>query len=222
MPLRASSHPGSPNSPSCSALAWYSCWPGLSPWGESWKQTQVARTAALTRYRYATQPLLIICEGNLLVIGGYPLQSASNSELSCFLSIQLGQAIEQTAELTVTSDAMPPMSHHCNENDRVPVSICGLTHCGPVNYTIIGLDDGLLPGQCQAIIWTNGWILLIEPLETKFSEIFIKIHQFSFKNMHLKLSYVKWQPFCFSLNELTHCGQVILCSMLDLCQHCDR
>ena len=55
MPLRASSHPGSPNSPSCSALAWYSCWPGLSPWGESWKRTRVARTAALTRYRYATQ-----------------------------------------------------------------------------------------------------------------------------------------------------------------------
>ena len=56
MSLRASSHPGSPNSPSCSALAWYSCWPGLSPWGESWKRTRVARTAALTRYRYATQP----------------------------------------------------------------------------------------------------------------------------------------------------------------------
>ena len=33
MPLRASSHPGSPNPPSWSA--WYSCWPGLSPWGES-------------------------------------------------------------------------------------------------------------------------------------------------------------------------------------------
>ena len=58
MPLRASSHPGSPNSPSCSALAWYSCWPGLSPWGESWKRTRVARTAALTRYRYATQPTI--------------------------------------------------------------------------------------------------------------------------------------------------------------------
>ena len=52
MPLRASSHPGSPNSPSCSALAWYSCWPGLSPWGESGKRTRVARTAALTRYHF--------------------------------------------------------------------------------------------------------------------------------------------------------------------------
>ena len=50
MPLRASSHPGSPNSPSCSALAWYRYWPGLSPWGESGK-----RTGALARQRwYAT------------------------------------------------------------------------------------------------------------------------------------------------------------------------
>ena len=40
MPLRASSHPGSSNSPSCSALAWCSCWPGLSPSGESWKRTR--------------------------------------------------------------------------------------------------------------------------------------------------------------------------------------
>ena len=56
MPLRASSHPGSPNSPSCSALAWYSCWSGLSPWGESGNRTPAARTAALIRYRYATQP----------------------------------------------------------------------------------------------------------------------------------------------------------------------
>ena len=56
MPLRASSHLGSPNSPSYPALAWYSCWLGLSPWDESVKWTRVARTAVLTRYRYATQP----------------------------------------------------------------------------------------------------------------------------------------------------------------------
>ena len=56
MPLRASLHPGSPNYPSCSALAWYSCWSALSPWGESWKRTRVARAAVLTRCRHATQP----------------------------------------------------------------------------------------------------------------------------------------------------------------------
>ena len=49
------SRPGSPNSPSCSALAWYRCWPGLYPSGESDDRTPVARTAALTRYHCATQ-----------------------------------------------------------------------------------------------------------------------------------------------------------------------
>ena len=35
--------------------------------------------------------------------------------------------------------------------------------------TIIGSDNGLLPGWHQAIIWTNAGILLIGPLVTNFS-----------------------------------------------------
>ena len=52
-----------------------------------------------------------------------------------------------------------------------------LTHRGRVthicvgNLTIIGSDNGLSPGRCQAIIRTNAWILLIGPLGTNFSEI---------------------------------------------------
>ena len=46
------------------------------------------------------------------------------------------------------------------------------------NLTIIGSDNGLLPGQRQAIIWTNAGILLIGPLETNFSEILIEIQTF--------------------------------------------
>ena len=53
--------------------------------------------------------------------------------------------------------------------------------------TIIGSDNGLLPGQCQAIIWTNDGILLIEPFGTNFSETLIENYIFSFKKMHLKL-----------------------------------
>ena len=34
--------------------------------------------------------------------------------------------------------------------------------------TIIGSDNGLSPGQHQAIIWTIAGILLTETLETKF------------------------------------------------------
>ena len=69
-----------------------------------------------------------------------------------------------------------------------------LIHWGRVTYiyigkvTSIGLDDGLSPGRCQAIIWTNAGILLIWPLGTNFSEIFIKIDTFSLSKMHLKMS----------------------------------
>ena len=45
---------------------------------------------------------------------------------------------------------------------------------------IIGSDNGLSPGQQQAIIWTNVGILLIGPLETNFNETLIKIYIFPF------------------------------------------
>ena len=59
-----------------------------------------------------------------------------------------------------------------------------LTHWGRVTHicvsklTIIGSDNGLSPGRCQAIIWNNTGLLLIEPLGTNFSEISIGIQRF--------------------------------------------
>ena len=46
-------------------------------------------------------------------------------------------------------------------------------HFASVNWAIIGLDNGLPPIQRQAITWTNVGLLLIGPLETSFSEIWI-------------------------------------------------
>ena len=40
---------------------------------------------------------------------------------------------------------------------------------------MISSDNGLLPGQRQAIIWNNAGILLIGPLGTNLSEILIEI-----------------------------------------------
>ena len=68
--------------------------------------------------------------------------------------------------------------------------------------TIISSYNGLSPRRRQAIIWTNAGILLIRPLGTKFSEILITIHTFSFMKMHLKMSSAKWWPFCLGLNVL--------------------
>ena len=88
-----------------------------------------------------------------------------------------------------------------------------LTHWGQVTHicvgklVVIGSDNGLSPGQCQAITWTNGEIL-IGPLGINFSKISNEIHIFSFKKMQLKMS-VKWHPFCLGLNVLTGKASVI-------------
>ena len=52
--------------------------------------------------------------------------------------------------------------------------------------SIIGSDNGLSPGQHQAIIWTNAGILLNGPVGTNFDEILIEIHKFSFKKTYSK------------------------------------
>ena len=70
------------------------------------------------------------------------------------------------------------------------------------NLTIIGPDNVLSPGRCQAIIWTNVGILLIEPWGTNFSEISIEILTFSFKKMHLKVLFAKRQPSHLGINVL--------------------
>ena len=78
-----------------------------------------------------------------------------------------------------------------------------MTHICISKQTIIGSDIGLSPGRHQAIIWTNVGILLIGPLGTKFNEILIEIHAFSFKEMHLKMSSGKWRPSCLGPNVLS-------------------
>ena len=65
--------------------------------------------------------------------------------------------------------------------------------------TIIGSDNGLSPGRRQAIFWTNVGILSIEPLETNFSEIVIKIRAVLFKKRHMKMSSAKSHPLCIGL-----------------------
>ena len=76
-----------------------------------------------------------------------------------------------------------------------------MTHICVSKLTIIGSDNGLSPGRCQAIIWTNAGILLIRTLWTNFSENLSKIHTFSFKKMHFKMSYANgvyfaWAAMC--------------------------
>ena len=78
------------------------------------------------------------------------------------------------------------------------------THIWIGNLTIFGSDNGLSPGQVQAIILTNVGKLLIWFLGTNFSENSIEILTFSFRKIRLKVSSAKWRPFCIGLNVLTH------------------
>ena len=64
-----------------------------------------------------------------------------------------------------------------------------------VNKAIIGSDNGV-PSHYLTQCWLlDNWISA-----TNFSVIWIKIKQFSFAKINLKLSSEKWQQFCFSLN----------------------
>ena len=75
-------------------------------------------------------------------------------------------------------------------------------HIWVSELTIISWDNGLLPGQCKAIIWTNAGILLIGPLGTNFCEILIEIHIFSSKKTLLKMSSTKCRSFWLGLSVL--------------------
>ena len=77
-----------------------------------------------------------------------------------------------------------------------------MTHICVSTLTIIGSDNGLSPGRRQAIIWTSAGILLIRTLGTNFNEILGKIHSFSFKKMHLKMSSAKGRLLSLGLSEL--------------------
>ena len=67
--------------------------------------------------------------------------------------------------------------------------------------TIIVSDDGLSPGQRQAIIWTNAGISLIGTLGTNFSEFFYRnsyifIQENAFENVVCKMAAILSRPQC--------------------------
>ena len=82
-----------------------------------------------------------------------------------------------------------------------------LTHWGRAMHicvsklTIIGSDNGLLPGRRQAIIRTSAGILLIGPLGTDFSEIInqnsnIFTQENAFENVVWKMAAILSRPQC--------------------------
>ena len=97
-----------------------------------------------------------------------------------------------------------------------------VAHTCASKLTIIGSDNGLSPARRQAIIWNNTRIVLIWPIGTNFSETLSKIHIFSFKKMHSKMSSAKCRSFGIGLNVLTafhtlHNARMATCSVCADC-----
>ena len=65
-----------------------------------------------------------------------------------------------------------------------------------VNNSIIGSGNGLTPVRCQATTRSNADLSSIGLLGTNFSDVWIKIEEFSFKKIHLKMLSAKCWPFC--------------------------
>ena len=91
--------------------------------------------------------------------------------------------------------------------------------CRRIGSALHGSDNGLSPGQHQALIWTSADILLITPQGAYFNEILFEIQIFSFKGayfieilfkiqissfrkMCLNMSFAKWRPFCSEGDDL--------------------
>ena len=89
--------------------------------------------------------------------------------------------------MTVVQNVYPISVENLVAEKRTLVLEKSLTHWGRVthicigNLTIIGSDNGLSPGRRQAITWTNAGILLIGPLGTNLSEIFMESLTYSRK-----------------------------------------
>ena len=113
----------------------------------------------------------------------FPSQRASKQKVfPCHNIIMPSPTPSYSSDRLVLGSTRSAIMHVC----KWSVHIWGWTHSGwvrhiSVNEIIIGSDNCLLPGQCQAIIWTNSGTLLIGPWGINFSEILIEINPFSFK-----------------------------------------
>ena len=91
-----------------------------------------------------------------------------------------------------------------NQWDRVMHMVINRT-------TIIGSDNGLLPGWHQAVIWPISEIVLIGTFgKNNCSETLIEMYTFSFKKMHLRFLSENCWTFCLGLNVLTNRDKEVL------------
>ena len=149
------------------------------------------------------------------------------SQKAISVADKTSREISQSLELPMISLYQYPFKTSDNIIRTRKVSIMRylcLTHWGRVTHicvsklTIISSDNGLSPSRRHAIIWTNTEIFLIGPIGTNASEILIGISTFSFKKMHLKMSFGKWRPSYLGIDVLKLYNHSEICQVF--WQHC--
>ena len=78
------------------------------------------------------------------------------------------------------------------------------------NWVIIGSVNGLSSIRRHAIIWTKFGLMSIRPLGTNFSQILIKIQNFSYMKMNLEKASAKRRIYCSGKDEKSLRSQHII------------
>ena len=113
---------------------------------------------------------------------------------------------------------------HSNNNQHLTFSRLGrVMHLCFSNPDHNWSDNGLLPTQCQAIVWTNAGCQAYCRLDLwkQFSVKFEWITQFSYNKMNLNMSSVKWRQFCLGLSMYLYLYLYLMdciCIWSDFCQ----
>ena len=152
------------------------------------------RVIATNHHRFV---VLTLCDDNLPVTGGFPSQRVNNSEVfpwHCPRGKILGPPLTHWGRLTHICVGKPTTIGSDNDwstSCKIPLRS---RHFLPQKLWHFHKNTrSCVENEC--IIWTNAGILLIRPLRTNFNEMLIEIQTFSFKEMHLKMSFAKWRPF---------------------------
>ena len=110
-------------------------------------------------------------------------------------------------------------------NDQMLIYWGRVTHVCVSKLTIVGSDNGLLPGRRQAIIWTNAGLFVNSNLRNKLqwnikqnSDIFIQEN--AFENVVCEMAAILSQPQCVKVGRcvqgiISHTGNMnLLCSCI--------
>ena len=156
----------------------------------------VCSTICLGTYYRKTSKLHVpdLCEEKPLVTSGFPSKRARKHR-KCFEYVG--------CKISAILFSYPSFYDNLNEN-KIKFTVVKFAPClNMLSYwgwdvhktRFTGSDNGLSLVLCQAIIWTNAGLFLIETLWINFSKTGMKIvKQISYMKTNLKIS-AKWWPF---------------------------